>query len=97
MSRVLLGKRAELEIASLEIGAQIEARRLPLLGITYDPKDNIIEITLDGLDHLVYEPRELYVDDQLDGLVSLEIIGSDGAQRIVILRDPLMLPRPGED
>jgi hypothetical protein len=35
VSEVLLGKRAEIEVESLALGAQIEAEWLPLLGITY--------------------------------------------------------------
>ena len=40
----------EIEIASLSICDQIEAEWLPLLGIVYDPKDDIIEVALEGLD-----------------------------------------------
>lgn len=93
-SKSLIGKHVEIEIASLEVGSQIEARRLPLLGITYDPKSDIIEIVLGDLDHLVHRPRELYVDDTPEGLASFEIIDGDGVQQIVILYDPLMLPPP---
>jgi hypothetical protein len=49
----VLGKREEIEVASLALGAQIEAEWLPFLGIDYDPRNDIIEIALDGLDHLV--------------------------------------------
>ncbi len=62
MSKGLLGMRTEIEVASLAIGDQIEAEWLPLLGISYDPKDDVLEIALDGLDHLIYSPRELYAD-----------------------------------
>jgi Family of unknown function (DUF5335) len=38
MSKALVGMRAEIEVASLALGDQIEAEWLPLLGITYDSK-----------------------------------------------------------
>jgi hypothetical protein len=41
ISRGLLGKRAEIEAASLELGDQIEAEWVPLLGITYDQKTGV--------------------------------------------------------
>jgi Family of unknown function (DUF5335) len=50
VSKGLVGKRAEIEIASLALGDQIEAEWLPLLGIAYDPKNDVLEIALDGLD-----------------------------------------------
>jgi hypothetical protein len=94
VSKGLAGKRAEIEIASLDLGSQIEAKWLPLLGIVYDPKNDIIEVALEGLDHMVRKPREVYVDDDQGELASLEIIDGDGVHQIINLRDPLMLPPP---
>jgi hypothetical protein len=68
------------------------AIRAPLLGIVYDPKSDVIEIALEGLDHLVYRPRDVYVDSPPFGRASLGLIDGDGALQIVKLCDPLMLP-----
>jgi hypothetical protein len=38
ISKLAVGKQAEIEVASLNLGDQIEAEWVPLLGITYDPK-----------------------------------------------------------
>lgn len=53
LSDALVGKHAEIELASLALGSQIEAEWLPLQGIVYDSKDDIVEIALDGLDAIV--------------------------------------------
>jgi Family of unknown function (DUF5335) len=92
MSKGLIGKQAEIEIASLALGSQVQGEWLPLLGVVYDPKSDVIEIALDGLDHMVPRPRELYVDIGPGGMLSLEIVDSGGVRQIVRLRDPLMLP-----
>jgi|SwirhisoilCB3_FD_contig_31_6391496_length_672_multi_6_in_0_out_0_1 hypothetical protein len=92
MSKGLAGKRAEIEVASLGQGAQIAAEWLPLLGVAYDPKDDLLEVALDGFDHLIHHPREVYVDEGGAGLATLEIVDGDGARQIVKFRDPLMLP-----
>jgi hypothetical protein len=63
VSRGLIGNRAEILIAAPNLGNQIEAEWLPLLGITYDPKDDILEIALEGLDHMIRKPRVIYVGD----------------------------------
>jgi hypothetical protein len=94
VSKALVGKRAEIEIASLAVGSQVEAEWLPLLGIVYDPKDDIVEIALEGLDHIVHRPREMYADLGPDGFTSLEVIDGDDVRQIVKFRDPLMLPPP---
>lgn len=92
VSKALIGKRAEIEIASLGLGDQIEAEWLPVIGIAYDPKDDVLEIALDGLDHLIPHPKEIYVDDTGVVLSSLDVIDQDGTSQIVQLRDPVMLP-----
>jgi hypothetical protein len=94
MSKALVGKRAEIEVASLKLGDQIEAEWLPLIGITYDPKDDIIEIALEGVDHLINKPREVWVEEKGLELSSLEVIDADDVHQIVVLKDPLMLPAP---
>ena len=50
VSTTLEGKEAEIEIASLRLGDQVEAEWLPLLGIVYDPNDDIVEVALEIVD-----------------------------------------------
>jgi hypothetical protein len=92
ISTMLEGKRAEIEVASLRLGDQVEAEWLPLLGITYDPKDDIVEVALEGLDHLIPKPREIYVEDGAEGMMAFEIVDADDERQIIKLRDPHMLP-----
>jgi hypothetical protein len=93
-SRGFVGKHVEIEIVSLQIGSQFEARRLPLLGMAYDPKSDVLEMLIGELDHLVRAPRELYVDEELFGISSLQIIDAEGIRQIITLHEPLMLPAP---
>jgi hypothetical protein len=92
LSRVLHGQPARLEVASLSIGDQIEAEWGPLLGISYDPKDDLFDIQLQGVDHLVRHPRLFAIrerDSLADGLL---VVDGEGAEHIVQLREPVALP-----
>ncbi len=93
-TRGFLGKQVEIELVSLQLGSQLEARRLPLLGMAYDAKSDVLELLLGELDHLIQAPREFYVDEEVLGVISLQIVDAEGARQIVTLRDPLMLPGP---
>jgi hypothetical protein len=97
VTRGFRGKRVDIEVASLRIGFQPEARRLPLIGISYDPKSDVLELLLGELEHLIRAPREFYVDDEPLGITSLQIIDAEGVYQILTLRDPLMLPRRTAD
>ena len=94
ISKVLGGKQAEIEALSLDLGDQIEAEWLPLLGITYDDKDDVLAVALDGLDHLIYSPREVWADLNVGEMMSFEVIDDRGVSQIIKLRQPLMLPAP---
>src|SRR3954471_8207516 len=82
MSKALLGKWAEIEVASLDLGDQIVAEWVPLLGITYDSKGDLVDVALDRLNHLIRRPREITVDESPAGLGSVAIIDEDGARQV---------------
>ncbi len=94
LSQSLSGKRAEIEIAALSLGDQIAAEWQPIIGITYDPKDDIVEVALEGLDHIISRPRELQFQQEGALVSALEIVDADGIRHIVKFREPLMLPAP---
>lgn len=94
VTKSLIGKQAEIEIASLNLGDQIEAEWAPLIGITYDKKDDLIEIALDELDHQIRSPRDVFVDFGVGGIVAIAIADGDGNRQIVKLKDSLALPAP---
>jgi hypothetical protein len=92
ISKGLEAEEAEIEVMALALGDQVEAEWLPLIGITYEPKTDMLDVALEGLDHMIAKPREIYVDEQTRGIVSIEIVDGDGVRQIVKLRDKLLLP-----
>jgi len=92
ISNVLGAKQAQVDVLSLDLGDHVEAEWLPLLGLTYDPKDDVLDVALEGLDHLIRSPREIYVEDGGVGLGSLDIVDAAGVGHIVKLRNPVALP-----
>lgn len=91
---MLLGMRAQIEVAALNIGDQIAAEWVPMFGVGHDPNEDVLRITLDGLDHVIPKPREIYVDEGEVGLSSFEVFDADNVRHIVQLREPLKLPPP---
>src|SRR5215510_8575856 len=92
MSKALLGKRAEIEVASMELGDNIVAEWLPLIGITYDSRDDLLDVALDRTDHLVRHPMEIVVQMGDTGLESVAVANRDGTRDIIRLKEPLALP-----
>src|SRR3954463_16241228 len=89
---VLLGKWAEIRVASLETGDQILAEWIPMIGVTYDSRDDLLDVALDRTDHLIYHPHEIVIEEGTEGLMSIAVTAGDGTRQIVPLKEPLKLP-----
>jgi hypothetical protein len=92
MSKALLGKRAEIEVAALDLGDQIVAEWVPMIGITYDSRDDLLDVALDRSSHLIRHPREILIDQDATGLKRVAVVEAEGTRQMVNLKDPLMLP-----
>ena len=96
MSDALIGKWAEVEVASLDLGDQTVAEWLPLLGITYDDKDDLVDVSLGGenqLNHLIRRPTQIEIVDEPGDVRSIAITTADGSVQVLKLKDPLRLPQ----
>ena len=94
MSRILGTRLVEIEVVGLGIGDQIEADWVPMTGITYDPKDDIVEIVLEGVDHLIHHPGEILVEEGTAGIEWLALTDASGNRQVVRFKAPLALPEP---
>jgi len=92
MSHALLGQRAEIEVASLELGDAIVAEWVPMIGITYDSRDDLLDVALDRTNHLIRYPKEIVVEEDGGALRSVAVVDGEGTRQIVHLRAPVMLP-----
>ena len=92
MSQALLGKLAEIEVASMDLGDNIVAEWVPMIGITYDSRDDLLDVALDRANHLIRHPKEIVVEEDENGLKSVAVLDGDDTRQIVNLRTPLMLP-----
>jgi hypothetical protein len=78
---------ADLRVLSKTRGHLEATQWLPLRGITYDPANDIVEIILEDLDHMITHPAEIYVDENGHGDInSMEIISRDGDKQILEVR-----------
>lgn len=78
---------AEIQMLSDEAGMAYETDWVLLKGITYNSKDDSLEIDIEDLGHRIYQPNEIYVDeDGRSGISSLEIVEKNGNKDIIELR-----------
>ena len=74
----------DVEVLSPDLGDQYVAEGAHLIGITYEPNDNVLEFALDSGDHRVEEPKEVWAIQESDGFVStIEVVRKDSTKEIV--------------
>jgi hypothetical protein len=100
LSRHLGAVEATVEIDGSDFGAQVEAERLILTGISYDDRDQVLAISLaepgsarDGVEHMVQQPRRIAVGGT-DAMLptAIEAEDAEGQRTLVELRAVPELP-----
>lgn len=94
LSEAVAGTGAGIEVASMDFGDQRVVEWLPLLGITYDAHDDLIDVSLPGLNHLIRQPKEVQITESPLGVRGLAVICDDGSIQVLTLKTPLQLPPP---
>lgn len=92
-SRDLDDLLATVEVDGVEVGAQIEAERLTLRGITYDDGDDILVIGLDtsggetgeDLERIIYNPLTIYLASGNGDETVFDVKDAEGSQTLVRL------------
>ena len=92
VSRVLQGKLIQIEVDSLELGAQTELDKLSLNGLTYDKRDDAFIISTEEIEHVIRSPQQIFVADGTEGINSLQVRSADGTEQIISFVEPLALP-----
>lgn len=91
VSRYIHGLHLEVEVASLNIGDQIEKEWVLMEGLSYDPKDDVLYVHLAELNHAISEPVTLIVAEENGWLRSVSAKDKAGALHVLLFREPLLL------
>ena len=92
LSSGLSGRQAQVEVASLDLGDQIVAEWIPLQGITYDTADDLLDVSLDHLTHMIRHPRDIIIEEGPGGVSSVAVALRDGSRQVIRFKQPVMLP-----
>jgi Family of unknown function (DUF5335) len=77
----------DVEVIEPDWGDLVLAHGARLLGITYDRHEDSLEFALEGVDHRIIEPQEVWTIEEEDGFLSaLEVIHSDGSREVVCVK-----------
>ena len=89
------------EVATIAVTSRLAGDRTAvhgarIIGITYDRHDDVLDVALEGVDHLVYRPTEIRVIEDTDGFVRELMVKHKGGPREVIALKRAWVPASAE-
>jgi hypothetical protein len=78
---------ADVEVLSRTLADQPVASGSHLLGITYEPKRNALEVELESGDLRTFQPKEVWVVEEENGFLrAVEIVRDDDTRELIQVR-----------
>jgi hypothetical protein len=68
---------------------------LVLKRVGYDDVSDLLEVQTDAVDHWIWQPMRIYVDESAYSLSRLEVVLTNETRQIIQLTQPLNLPPTG--
>ena len=92
LSKALIGKSTEIEVAGADLGDQLLAEWIPMLGISYDTKSDRLDLMLARTSHAIEHPERIGIDEDSNGVSVIAVVDREGQRTVVTLKEPLSLP-----
>jgi len=89
--RKLDGKNIQIEVEALKLGDQTEAEFVPLKGLSYDPKDDVVQVWVGALEHMINKPVKIELAVEKGRLEAIGITDADGEQHLIKPQEAVMV------
>lgn len=94
VSRALLTVTVDVEVNSMDLGAQPQFSGVQLVGLSYDPRDDAFSIIGEDVEHRIIHPKYIAVNLEADHLEAVEIVDGEDRRHIARFTEALSLPPP---
>ncbi len=84
-----MDEKIEIDVEAPSVFEEEEAKGLPLLGLSYDPKDKVFSVMSEDLEHLIHKPQEICVEEEDGAIVQIRIVDGTGTEHFVKFSKPV--------
>ena len=84
LGKAAIAHKAEIDVQALGVFDKVAARCAVMKGISYDPKDDVLSVSCEGIDHIISQPQEITVTEGSEGLESVETVSEKDAYKSII-------------
>jgi len=94
ISKTLENRDVNIEVFGMDVGAQLQVDSVHLKGLTYDTRDDVVEISLDNYQHIIPQPTAIYMtseNDSIESIQSIEFVDGRDRKQLLTFVEPLLL------
>ena len=84
-----LDEKVEIDLVAPSVEKDEEAKGLNLAGISFDPKDKVLSVFCEDLDHLIEKPQEICVEEEGGWVKTIRVTDGTGLEHFIRLAKPL--------
>ncbi len=84
-----MDEKVEIDIEAPSVFEKEEAKGLTLLGLSFDPKDKVLSVLCENLDHLIQKPQEICVEEQNGAITQIRVTDGTGAEHFIKFSTPV--------
>ncbi len=84
-----MDEAVEIDIVAPSVIEEEEAKGLKLVGISYDPKDKVVSVFCEVLDHLINKPQEICVEEENGAVSTIRVTDGTGLEHILKFSKPV--------
>lgn len=91
VTKSLANRAASVEVTGFNVGDEMLAKGIMLQGLSYDAKNNLMEVSSEKFHHLIHSPKRIFVSNEGGNIDSVEIIDGEETRHIIRFLHPLPL------
>jgi len=84
-----MNEKVEIDIEAPSVFEEEEAKGIPLLGLSYDPKDKVFSVMSENIEHLVHKPQEICVEEENGGIIQIRLVDGTGTEHFIKFSTPV--------
>jgi hypothetical protein len=92
LSKIGKDRNITIEVAGEGIGAQSEAEDVALVGMSYGPKDNIVYIIAEDIEHNISNPARIELAQNGGDISAVAVLDESGTRHLLRFDPPLHMP-----
>ncbi len=84
-----LDEKIKIDLVAPSVEELEQTKNLTLAGISYDPRDKVLSVFSEDLDHLINKPQDICVEEENGRVKIIRVTDGAGLEHVIKLATPV--------